>query len=66
MYLRICVSLKSAKKNLQIAKICSPHIANPQTATFAEDPQIYKKKSVNLRICDLRNLFADRPNFEGR
>ncbi len=26
----------------------------------------YKKelKSVNLRICDLRNLFADRPPFD--
>jgi hypothetical protein len=38
------------------------NVANQQIATFAEGPQIYKRiKSANFRICDLRNLFADRP-----
>ncbi len=44
----------------QIAKIYGPQIANQEIATFAEGSPIYKRmKSANLRICDLRNLFAD-------
>jgi hypothetical protein len=35
--------------------------ANPQSVTFAEGQQIFK--SAKLPICDLRNLFADRPSF---
>ncbi len=58
---------KSAKTigsaNPQIAKIHGRQVANPQIATFAEGTQ--KKnlyyKFANLRTCDLRNLFADRP-----
>ena len=48
----ICGSFKSTNHNK-----LSPQIANPQSATFGE---IYKNfKSANLRICDLRYLFAD-------
>jgi hypothetical protein len=34
-------------------------------ASFAKGTQIFKKfKSANLRICGLRNLFADRPSLQ--
>jgi hypothetical protein len=56
MYLRTCGSLKSA--NLETSQI-----ADSQSATFAEGPQIYHITVFNpqMGICDLRNLFADRP-----
>ncbi len=51
--MRTCGSFKSANHKKRL----SPQIANPQSATFGE---IYKNfKSANLRICDLRYLFAD-------
>ncbi len=37
-------------------------IANPQITSFTEGPLIYELfKSAILQICDLQNLFADRP-----
>ncbi len=51
---------KSAnRKKFQVSKSKISHIA-----TFAEDPLTLEfLKSANLRICDLRNLFADRPSL---
>jgi hypothetical protein len=56
---KLYVSKKYLGRKLQIAKnVCSPpQIANPQIATFAEGPQIYKK----IKSANLRNFFADRP-----
>jgi hypothetical protein len=72
MYLRTVESFMSANRK----KI---GFANPQRVTFAEGPQIRKGShlrkvrktnkvfsSTNLRICDLRNLFADRPTLKLR
>jgi hypothetical protein len=63
MYLGICESFKSAKNNWvrksQIRKlqnIHSPRMVNPQTATFAERPQIGKnfvRKFADLRFVEL-------------
>ncbi len=67
MYLRICGSFKSAiigpinRKSANSKKIYGPQIANLKIVTFAEGPQITKILSAYLRICDLRNLFEDRP-----
>jgi hypothetical protein len=57
MYLRTCGSFKSTNRK----KRMGPQMANPQRVTFAEGPQILVIKSANFRICDLRNLLADRP-----
>ncbi len=59
MYLRICGS-----KSTKIGPANSKKIgfANPQIATLAKSPLIKDIfQSANLRICDLRNLFLDRP-----
>jgi hypothetical protein len=44
-----------------------PQIANPQTATFSEGRKLNKNvlilKIADLWICDLQNLFADRPSL---
>jgi hypothetical protein len=43
-------------------QIANPQITNPQSATFTECMQTNKLfKSANLRICDFRYIFADRP-----
>jgi len=52
MHLRTC--------GPQITK--SPKIANPQSVILRKVHKSNKLlNSANLRICDLRNLFADRP-----
>jgi hypothetical protein len=56
MHLRICGSCKSANLISANRKKYMVHIS--QIATFAN---LKKIKSANLQICDLRNLFADRP-----
>jgi hypothetical protein len=58
MYLRTCGSYKSANhkkdsaRKSQIHKV--PHLRNVRKSN-----KLFK--SAHLRICDLRNLFADRP-----
>jgi hypothetical protein len=47
--------------NPQIAKIYGLQIVNPQITPFSEGVQTNKNLSLQMRICDLRNLFADRP-----
>ena len=51
MHLRICEFFKFIGS-------ANPQIPNPQIATFAESK---KMKFANLRICVLRNLFANSP-----
>jgi hypothetical protein len=65
MYLwirRIFKYTKDGSENLKYVnrkQILGQLVANPQPATFAEDPLTLEFiKSVNLRICDLRNLIA--------
>jgi hypothetical protein len=60
LYLRICESwVRITQKN-------DPQMANPQTATFCgRSPKLKIFKSANLLICDLRNLFTDRPPLKG-
>jgi hypothetical protein len=51
-------------RSLQITKKIGSQSSNPQSVTFMEGPQSNKLfKSANLRICDLRNLFADHPSL---
>jgi hypothetical protein len=57
MHLRTCGSVKSAHH-----KKLGPQITIPRSATFSEGREANKLfKSANLRICDLWNLFVDRP-----
>ncbi len=59
---KVCICGLAEVLSSQITKRLDPQIANPQRVTFAESPQSDKLfKSANLRICDSRNLFADRP-----
>jgi hypothetical protein len=64
MVYSICKEKKRAFAKLvhKSQKILGPQSSNPQSVTFMEGPQSNKLfKSANLRICDLRTLFADRP-----
>ncbi len=46
----------------KLQNIVGPQIANLQIATLAEGPKFNKLyKYANLLICNLPNLFADRP-----
>jgi hypothetical protein len=67
IYLRICGSFKSAKNNLARKSANSKEYlwsVNPKSANkhiFRNSAYQQKINPANLRICDLLNLFADRP-----
>jgi hypothetical protein len=72
MHLRICGSFKSTKtigsSNLKSANrknIWSTNCKFANCHICGSSENYYLIKSANLQICDLRNLFADRPPLIG-
>jgi hypothetical protein len=60
--LQIFRPAKNLVRKSEIRKLLMNEFANPQITSFTEGPLIYELfKPAILQICDLQNLFADRP-----
>ena len=60
MYLRTCGSFKSANRKKDCVRKSQIHKAS-HLRKVRKSNKLFK--SANLRICDFRNLYADRPAF---
>ncbi len=57
----VCISKILTLQIRKAQKRLAPQIENPQNATVRKPNKLFK--CTNLRICDLRNLFADQPTL---